>query len=110
MRFIVSLIGWILFLAAIGVAIRSGLAMMEGAGFQWESLGQLWYEIDRFLGTASLNLVQAVVQRYLFPEIWDPAIVWLLLQPAILVLGIPGLLLILLCRRGHAERKRIFHS
>lgn len=41
-------------------------------------LGQVWYEID----AASLNLAQAVVERYLFPELWDPVITTFLNWPA----------------------------
>lgn len=41
-------------------------------------LGQIWYETD----AGSLNLLQAVVQRYLLPELWDPVILALLTWPA----------------------------
>ena len=44
------------------------------------------------MSAASLNLVQAVVQRYLLPALWDPVLVTLLLLPAWIVVGVPGLL------------------
>lgn len=39
------------------------------------------------LAPESLNLVQAIIQRYLFPWLWDPAIQTALLWPAWPVLG-----------------------
>lgn len=51
------------------------------------------------LDAGSLNLVQAVVQRYLHPAVWDSGIQPVLTWPAVLVLGVPGLLFLLLARR-----------
>lgn len=52
-------------------------------------LGQVWYEAD----AASLNLAQAVVERYLFPELWDPVVTTLLNWPAwVLPLALAGIL------------------
>jgi hypothetical protein len=41
------------------------------------SAGELWYK----LAPGSLNLSQAVVQRYLHPEIWEQVAVPLLVRP-----------------------------
>jgi hypothetical protein len=41
------------------------------------SAGELWYK----LAPGSLNLSQAIVQRYLHPEIWERVAVPLLLMP-----------------------------
>jgi len=40
-------------------------------------LGEFWYKMH----VASLNLTQALIERYLFPWIWDPALTWLLRGP-----------------------------
>ena len=40
--------------------------------------GQLWFEMHG----ASLNMLQAVVQRYIAPGLWDVVIVDILLLPA----------------------------
>ncbi|MBI1209708.1 MAG: hypothetical protein GC191_20795 [Azospirillum sp.] len=61
-------------------------------GNGWPAFGALWFQ----LAPASLNLAQAVIQRYLLPALWDPAILTLLLWPAPLVLAVPGLALLLL--------------
>ncbi len=40
-------------------------------------IGGLWFS----LSPGTLNLAQAVIQRYLWPQIWDPGIIWILQQP-----------------------------
>ncbi|WP_169569496.1 hypothetical protein [Sneathiella limimaris] len=58
-------------------------------------LGQLWFELH----PESLNLTQAIIQRYLIPQLWDPVVVEILLWPAWLVFAIPGVALLLLFRQ-----------
>lgn len=69
--------------------------------------GQIWFSIDN----ASLNLMQAVIQRYIHPELWNSVVVpWLLLPGwralAILVIAfaVIGALLLIVARR----RRRTF--
>ncbi len=63
--------------------------------FMLSSLGQTWYLSHR----ESLNALQAFIQRYLIPEIWDPCLQWVLLQPDWIVLSITGLILTFLFRK-----------
>jgi hypothetical protein len=70
----------------LGHDLVTGLSGAGTLGFA--SLGELWGRYS----AASLNLVQAIVQRYLFPALWDPVLVTLLLLPAWIVVGVPGLL------------------
>ena len=64
---------------------------------KWDpiALGQLWYQLSR----SSLNLVQAVTQRYIHPFLWDPIIVSILLSSAFAVLMILGVLLLAVFRK-----------
>lgn len=87
-------LGWLLVAAAAVVLIGELLPLLHGAGFRARALGEIWFAIDN----SSLNLVQAVIQRYVHPLLWDPVAIWLLSQPAVLVLGLPGLLLCWLAR------------
>lgn len=80
--------------AILGYDLVTGLSGGGTLGFA--SLGDLWGR----LSAASLNLVQAIVQRYLFPALWDPVLVTFLLLPAWLVFGVPGLLLTLSGRKS----------
>jgi hypothetical protein len=47
-----------------------------------------------------------VIQRYVADWLWDPAIVWVLLQPATAVLGLFGFLLLLLTPEAPRQRRR----
>ncbi|HVO14189.1 MAG TPA: hypothetical protein VMV26_03205 [Alphaproteobacteria bacterium] len=57
--------------------------------------GQMWHE----LSPGSLNLAQAVTQRYLFPWVWDPVIRTWLLWPVWISFGLLGLILVIIFRR-----------
>ncbi|MEW5420833.1 hypothetical protein [Amorphus sp. 3PC139-8] len=97
-RWIISLpfriVGTVLFLlglAAAGYDIYMSVQIDKPAS---TSLGELWFSLDK----GSLNLAQAVVQRYLSPTLWDPYIQMLLLAPGWLVLGGFGIVFLVLAR------------
>jgi len=80
--------------AAMAVAGWDVLASASGGaanGAGLRPLGELWYRID----PGSLNLVQAVIERYIWPPLWDPGIVTVLQQPALAVFGVPAAVLLL---------------
>jgi len=54
------LIGWVAFLAGAAVLVRDVLVWIYTKHWGPIALGQLWFSLDR----SSLNLAQAVVQRY----------------------------------------------
>ena len=89
------LIGWVAFLAGAAVLVRDGLVWINTKHWAPIALGQLWYQLDR----SSLNLVQAVTQRYIHPFLWDPIIVTILLSWAFAVLMILGVLLLAVFRK-----------
>ena len=93
-------IGWILFLAGAAVLVRDLLVWIDTKHWAPIALGQLWYDLNR----SSLNLVQAVTQRYIHPFLWDPVIVSILLSWAFAVLMVFGVLLIVLFRKRSARR------
>ena len=64
-----------------------GLFGEAGAGgTRFMALGALWF----WLSPASLNLVQAVTERYLSVALWDHLVFPLVQQPAALVFGVIG--------------------
>ncbi len=75
------------------------LRYVETDGYAAIVVGELWFDLH----VGSLNLAQAVIQRYLHPALWDPAIVWVLLQPAWLAFAVPGLALWILCRKRRSR-------
>ena len=89
------LIGWVVFLAGAAVLVRDGLVWIDTKHWAPIALGQLWYQLNR----SSLNLVQAVIQRYIHPFLWDPIIVTILLSWAFAVLMILGVLLLAVFRK-----------
>jgi ABC-type Fe3+ transport system permease subunit len=95
------LIGWIVFLAGLAVLARDVFVWIDTKHWAPIALGQLWYQLNR----SSLNLVQAVVQRYINPFLWDPIIVSILLSWAFAVLMFLGVLLLIVFRRRTARRQ-----
>jgi hypothetical protein len=89
------LIGWIIFLAGAAVLAWDMKGWIDTKHWAPIALGQLWYELNR----SSLNLVQAVVQRYTHPFLWDPIIVSILLSWAFAVLMILGVLILAVFRK-----------
>jgi hypothetical protein len=93
-------IGWVLLAAAFAVLAWEAWGAWQTGQFTIHAAGKVWYDLDR----ASLNGAQAGIQRYLLPSLWDPVIVTVLTWPAVLVLGVPGLALTLLCRQRRGRR------
>lgn len=52
--------------------------------------GQMWYGLH----AGSLTAIHAFIQRDLHPALWDPVMIWILRQPAWIVTGVPGFLLL----------------
>ena len=92
MRLVVRLIGLALVAAAVMVAGVEMARSFQTGKWVITPLGKLWYD----LSPGSLNLTQAVIQRYLAPQIWEPGIVTVLTWPAWAVLGGLGLVLLIL--------------
>ena len=88
-------IGWIVLLFGGAVLVRDVLVWIDTKHWAPIALGQLWYQLNR----SSLNLVQAVIQRYIHPFLWDPIIVSALLCWAFAVLMVLGVLLLVGFRR-----------
>ena len=101
MRAIVRIVGWLLLIAALVLFGLDLLDFYRMKSFEPMAAGQVWFRID----VASLNLAQAVVQRYLHPAVWDPVITWILTQPAFAVVGLPGLLLVWLSRSSESRAR-----
>jgi hypothetical protein len=97
------LIGWIIFLAGLAVLARDAFVWIDTKRWAPIALGQLWFDLNR----SSLNLVQAVVQRYLHPFLWDPIIVTVLLWWAFAVLMVLGMLILALSGRRTRARTAV---
>ena len=99
---ITRIIGALLILAALAAAGVELAQWISSGTYKSVTLGGLWYMVHR----ASLNASQAGIQRYVAPWLWDPGIVWLLVQPAWAITGLPGAVLLWLGRPKKKRRRR----
>jgi hypothetical protein len=83
-------VGWALAAVALITLAYELNAYSESGAYRAIPLGELWFNVH----VASLNLVQAVVQRYLHPFLWDPIITTVLQWPAWSLLGAPAAILL----------------
>jgi len=79
-------------LALTAVAAVAGTLAVLATGTAGDDLGTLWHS----QAPESINLVQAVVQRYLHPVLWTHFLLPVLLTPSLLVLAILGVAALLL--------------
>ena len=86
MRYVVRVFGLLFVLAALGVLAVDLTGTAEGAGVSLMPLGQLWYGLD----PGSLNLAQAVIERYIWVVLWDPLLLTVLQWPAAVVFAVLG--------------------
>ena len=100
-RLLFRLLGLALLILAIAFLVRDLYHRLDSGLFEPVPLGQYWYGWS----PGTLNLTQAVVQRYVWPPLWDSFLQPLLELPAFLPLGIAGLLLLLLTRRRRHRRR-----
>lgn len=91
-------------LRIIGVAAMAAGALLlladvhiSGMGLDYRpaALGLYWHEWD----AASLNLLQAVIERYVLPQLWSFVLLPLLLTPAWMVAALSGAALIALSQK-----------
>ena len=87
-------LGWLLLLAAFAILGRELYVLADTGELKLSSWGELWYSLD----PASLNLYQAVVERYISPELWDQVLAPMLLWDAFMVFAVPGAVLAALPR------------
>ena len=90
MRMAARLLGLFFLIATLLVLGADLAAAGRGSDSEIMALGALWFAID----PASLNLVQAVIERYIWEPLWDPVLLAVLQWPAALVFGILGVALI----------------
>jgi hypothetical protein len=104
LRMVCRLIGSALVFIAAGLLAYDLTASLREGRPHLHVLGELLFQ----LAPSFLNLMQAVIQRYVHPFVWDPVIQTLLLWWAGAVVFVPGFVLVFLCRRrerGLAHRR-----
>lgn len=94
----------LLFILAAAAALGYDLyRSTETSQFTSTALGKLWFDLH----SPSLNLSQAIIERYIWPKLWDPLILTLLQWPAwIVFIGFAIFFLLLSRMFGGLRRKR----
>src|SRR3546814_27377 len=98
------ILGWILLFCALVLLGWDAVSSLTTGTWGFAVLGQRWYEIDQAFGGASLNTLQAGIERNVSVDLWDNVLAPVLLWPAVLVFLVPGLVLVLLFRRWGTPR------
>ena len=77
----------VVFLVIAGLALVEEIIIWRDTGeLRAVALGELWFKWHR----GSLNFLQAIIQRYVHPAIWEPGIVTVLTWRASLTLCLSG--------------------
>ena len=76
-------LGAVLIAAAAAALVYEAVLAFQTGGWRILPAGEIWFRLD----TGSLNLAQAIVQRYLHPYVWDPLIAGFLQWPLWASLG-----------------------
>ncbi len=87
---ILAWLGGALTAAAVLALVYELTAALQAGEWRIVPAGEIWFTLH----TASLNLVQAIVQRYLHPFLWDPVISGFLQWPLWASFGGPGIALL----------------
>ncbi|WP_022727073.1 hypothetical protein [Fodinicurvata sediminis] len=86
MRTLFMILGWFFLIIAAGCLWLEMIAWRAAGTVSFREGGAIWYSLD----PGSLNLLQAVTERYLWSALWDPAILTLLKLPALPFLTLLG--------------------
>ncbi|MBO6784194.1 MAG: hypothetical protein JJ899_13115 [Alphaproteobacteria bacterium] len=92
------IIGWIFLIAAIAVLVRDVLTTIDAGAVMFIAAGELWFSLHQ----DSLQLAEPAIARHvpwIGPWLWHPVISTILTWPAVVVFGVPGLLLSWLFRK-----------
>ncbi len=99
-RRLIRFLGLLVFVMGLGFLGRDLASWVVGPGYRPVRTGQLWFQLQ----PASLSGAQEFAQAHLPAGVWDPAMVWVLMQPVCAVLAVLGLVLVALF--GPSRRRR----
>lgn len=106
MRFLFRLLAMFALAIAVVMAVTDATRSIAASDWVLTPLGQSWYSVS----PDTLNLAQAVTQRYLLPALWDPVMVFILNQPGWAVFAVLALLFYAVGHRPARRRSRLAAS
>ena len=99
-RFVFRLAALLVLAVAVIMAVLDATRSIAAGALVLTPLGQSWFSVS----PGTLNLAQALIQRYLAPEIWDPFMIWVLTLPGFAVMTALAFLLYLPGRRWRRRK------
>ena len=87
-KFVIRLLGLLFLALAVIAALLDLTRSIADSAVVITPLGVDWFRAS----PSTLNLVQALVQRYVHPWVWDPAIQWVLRSPTWAVFAVLALI------------------
>ncbi len=99
-RFIFRMIALFFLAVSIILAVIDATHSVAAGAFVTTPLGQSWFSTS----PSTINLAQAVIQRYTFPFLWDPVAIWILTLPGFVVFAALALVFYAI---GHKPRRRV---
>lgn len=97
--FIARFIGLWMIAGALVALVIDGTKTIAASTLTVTPLGQSWYAISTSTLMSAQSFVQGTVESYIGHWLWDPLIVWLLLLPTWLLLGLLGAWLVYVGRK-----------
>ncbi|MEP6435562.1 MAG: hypothetical protein ABJ069_00355 [Nitratireductor sp.] len=94
-RFVFRLLATIALAVAVIMAVLDATRSVASSALVFTPLGTSWYAVS----PDTLNLAQALTQRYVHPLLWDPVMIRILTLPGFTVFFGLALLLYLIGRR-----------
>ena len=98
MRLVVVVIGWILLALGVAILCHDLVKWILSGVFEVIDVGLFWFLVH----PDSLKLAEPAIARHIHPFLWHPVMSSILLAPAFLIFGVPGVMLLYLTRR-HAR-------
>jgi hypothetical protein len=102
LRFIFRSVAVVSLAVAVIMAVLDATRSLAADALVTTPLGESWFAVS----PSTLDLAQALVQRYLSPELWDPYAIWVLGQPGFAVMAVLSLLFYILGRRS--RRRNVY--
>ncbi|MCO5060225.1 MAG: hypothetical protein M9905_20590 [Rhizobiaceae bacterium] len=100
-RFIFRLLATLALAIAVIMAVLDATRSIAADALVLTPLGTSWYLVS----PETLNLAQALTQRYLLPQIWDPVMIYILNLPGFVVFAVLALLFYAIGRKPASRRQ-----
>ena len=94
MRLLVVVIGWILLALGVAILCHDLVKWILSGVFEVIDVGLFWFLVH----PDSLKLAEPAIARHIHPFLWHPVMSSILLAPAFLIFGVPGVIFLYLTR------------